>query len=91
MWLTIPLGFGTGFLAATIAVDDFIGVPSMIYLIGASSAVASGTELGVAFIMGSTGTFTWAYLMGAVDFRLTTLILATSLIEANRCSWYDLC
>ncbi len=80
LWLTIPLGFGTGFLAATIAVGGFIGVPSMIYLIGASSAVASGTELGVAFIMGSTGTFTWAYLMGAVDFRLTTLILATSLI-----------
>jgi len=79
-WLTIPLGFGTGFLAATIAVGGFIGVPSMIYLIGASSAVASGTELGVAFVMGATGTFTWIYLLGAVDFRLTTLILATSLI-----------
>ena len=79
-WLTIPLGFGTGFLAATIAVGGVIGVPSMIYLIGASSAVASGTELGVAFVMGATGTFTWIYLLGAVDFRLTTLILATSLI-----------
>jgi len=52
----------------------------MIYLIGASSAVASGTELGIAFVMGSTGTFTWVYFLGAVDFRLTTLILATSLI-----------
>ncbi len=80
LWLTIPIGFGTGFLAATIAVGGFIGVPAMIYLIGASSAVASGTELGIAFVMGSTGTFTWAYLLGAVDFRLTTLILATSLI-----------
>jgi len=80
IWLTIPLGFGTGFLAATIAVGGFIGVPSMIYLIGASSAVASGTELGIAFVMGSTGTFTWIYLLGAVDLRLTTLILATSLI-----------
>lgn len=79
-WLTIPLGFGTGFLAATIAVGGFIGVPSMIYVIGAPSTVASGTELGIAFVMGSTGTFTWAYLLGAVDFRLTTLILATSLI-----------
>jgi hypothetical protein len=80
LWLTIPLGFATGFLAATIAVGGFIGVPSMIYVIGASSAVASGTELGIAFVMGSTGTFTWAYLMGAVDLRLTTLILAGSLI-----------
>jgi len=80
LWLTIPTGFGTGFLAATIAVGGFIGVPSMIYIIGASSTVASGTELGVAFIMGSTGTFTWAYVLGAIDFRLTALILATSLI-----------
>jgi hypothetical protein len=80
LWLTIPTGFATGFLAATIAVGGFIGVPSMIYVIGATSAVASGTELGIAFVMGSTGTFTWTYLLGAVDFRLTTLILATSLI-----------
>ncbi len=80
LWLTIPCGFGTGFLAATIAVGGFIGVPTMIYVIGAPSFVASGTELGVAFVMGSTGTWTWAYFVGAVDFRLTTLILATSLI-----------
>ncbi len=77
-WFTIPLGFGTGFLAATIAVGGFIGVPSMIYIIGASSAVASGTELGIAFVMGLTGTFTWATL-GMVDFRMTALILFGSL------------
>lgn len=80
LWLTVPCGFGTGFLAATIAVGGFIGVPSMIYVIGAPGFVASGTELGVAFIMGSTGTWTWAYLLGAVDFRLTALILSASLI-----------
>lgn len=80
LWLTVPTGFMTGFLAATIAVGGFIGVPSMIYIIGASSTVASATELGIAFVMGSTGTFTWVYLLGAVDFRLTSLILATSLI-----------
>ncbi|AEA46174.1 sulfite exporter TauE/SafE family protein [Archaeoglobus veneficus] len=79
LWLTIPTGFATGFLAATIAVGGFIGVPSMIYIIGAPSAVASGTELGVAFVMGLTGTFTWAYKLGAVDFRMTALILAGSL------------
>ncbi len=80
LWLTIPTGFATGFLAATIAVGGFIGVPSMIYIIGAPSFVASGTELGIAFVMGSTGTFTWVYLLGAVDFRMTALILAASLI-----------
>ena len=80
LWLTVPTGFGTGFLAATIAVGGFIGVPSMIYIIGAPSFVASGTELGIAFVMGLTGTFTWAYTLGAVDFRMTALILAGSLI-----------
>ena len=80
LWLTLPTGFATGFLAATIAVGGFIGVPSMIYIIGAPSVVASGTELGVAFVMGATGTFSWAYFLGAVDFRMTVLILAGSLI-----------
>ena len=32
---TIPLGFATGMLAATIAVGGFIGVPAMIYVLGA--------------------------------------------------------
>jgi hypothetical protein len=79
LWLTILPGFGTGFLAATIAVGGFIGVPSMIYIIGAPSFVASGTELGIAFAMGSTGSFSFAYFMGAIDFRMTVLILAGSL------------
>jgi len=29
---TIPLGFATGMMAATIAVGGFVGVPSMIYV-----------------------------------------------------------
>jgi len=78
-WITIPLGFGTGFLAATIAVGGFIGVPAMIYVIGAPSTVASGTELGIAFLMGATGTLRWATL-GMVDIRMTLLILAGSLL-----------
>jgi uncharacterized membrane protein YfcA len=45
LWFTIPLGFATGMLAATIAVGGFIGVPAMIYVIGASSLVGSATEL----------------------------------------------
>ena len=80
LWLTLPTGFATGFLAATIAVGGFVGVPSIIYLLGAPSVVASGTELGIAFVMGSTGTFSWAWFLGAVDFRMTVLILAGSLI-----------
>ncbi|MEW5706724.1 MAG: sulfite exporter TauE/SafE family protein [Actinomycetota bacterium] len=77
-WFTIPLGIATGMLAATIAVGGFIGVPGMMYLIGASSLVASATELVIAFVMGLTGSIEWA-LVGMIDIRLTLLILAGSL------------
>ncbi|PMP61574.1 MAG: sulfite exporter TauE/SafE family protein [Caldimicrobium thiodismutans] len=75
---TIPLGFATGFLAATIAVGGFIGVPSMIYILGVPSLIASGTELVIAFIMGAVGTFKYAW-SGFVDIRLAMLILLGSL------------
>jgi len=74
----IPLGFATGMLAATIAVGGFIGVPSMIYILGAPSLMGSATELVVAFVMGLGGSFKYA-LHGLVDFRLTAIILAGSL------------
>jgi uncharacterized membrane protein YfcA len=78
LWITVPTGFATGMLAATIAVGGFIGVPSMIYIFGAPAFVGSGTELVIAFVMGSAGAFKWA-LGGFVDIRLTVLILAGSL------------
>jgi uncharacterized membrane protein YfcA len=74
----VPLGFATGMLAATIAVGGFIGVPSMIYVLGAPSLMGSATELVVAFVMGLGGSFKYA-LHGLVDFRLTAVILAGSL------------
>jgi uncharacterized membrane protein YfcA len=75
---TIPLGFATGMLAATIAVGGFIGVPSMIYVLGAPSLMASATELVIAFVMGLGGSFKYA-LHGLVDIRLSMIILAGSL------------
>jgi len=75
---TIPLGFATGFLAATIAVGGFIGVPSMMYILGVPSIIASGTELVIAFVMGAIGTFKYAW-GGFVDIRLAMLILLGSL------------
>jgi hypothetical protein len=73
-----PLGFATGVLAATIAVGGFIGVPSMIYLLGIPAITASATELVIAFIMGLGGSFLYA-LEGYVDARLSLIILAGSL------------
>jgi uncharacterized membrane protein YfcA len=75
---TIPLGFATGMLAATIAVGGFVGVPSMIYVLGAPSLMASATELVTAFVMGLGGSFKYA-MSGLVDIRLAMIILAGSL------------
>ncbi len=76
--VTIPLGFATGLLAATIAVGGFIGVPSMIYALGVPSMMASATELVIAFVMGLGGTIKFAW-GGFVDIRLAMIILAGSL------------
>ena len=76
--ITIPLGFATGMLAAAIAVGGFIGVPSMIYVLGVPSLMSSATELVIAFVMGLGGTLQFA-LAGFVDIRLAMIILAGSL------------
>jgi uncharacterized membrane protein YfcA len=77
-WFTVPVGFGAGLLAATIAVGGFAGVPGMIYILGMSGLMASASELVVAFVMGLGGTLIWAWF-GMVDIRLTLIILAGSL------------
>jgi len=79
LWFTVPVGFATGMLAATIAVGGFIGVPGMIYVLGATGLVASASELVVAFAMGFAGTVNWA-MHGMVDIRLVLIILAGSLM-----------
>ncbi|MGC8938250.1 MAG: sulfite exporter TauE/SafE family protein [Thermodesulfovibrio sp.] len=75
---TIPLGFATGMLAATIAVGGFIGVPAMMYVLGVPAIMASATELVIAFVMGLVGSFKYA-MSGFVDIRLAMIILAGSL------------
>ncbi|MCK5717975.1 MAG: sulfite exporter TauE/SafE family protein, partial [Thiomargarita sp.] len=74
----VPLGIATGMLAATIAVGGFVGVPAIIYVLGAPSLMASATELVVAFVMGLGGTIKFAW-SGFVDVRLAMIILAGSL------------
>ncbi|GAB4171998.1 MAG: sulfite exporter TauE/SafE family protein [Rhodocyclaceae bacterium] len=73
-----PLGVATGMLAATIAVGGFIGVPAIIYVLGAPALSASATELVIAFVMGLGGTILYS-LDGMVDVRLAAIILAGSL------------
>lgn len=74
----LPLGFATGLLASTIAVGGFVGVPGMMYVLGAPGLVATATELVIAFVMGLGGTINFA-MSGLVDIRLAMLILLASL------------
>ena len=79
LWVLLPVGLATGFLAGTIGVGGFVGVPAMIYVFGVPTAVAAGTELYLAIYMGAFGALSYA-LEGYVDLRLTCLLFLGSLI-----------
>ncbi|MEW6185638.1 MAG: sulfite exporter TauE/SafE family protein, partial [Thermodesulfobacteriota bacterium] len=78
LWVILPVGLVTGYLAGTIGVGGFVGVPSMIYIFGVPTAVAAGTELYLAMFMGAWGAVNYAW-EGFVDIRLTVLLLSGSL------------
>jgi uncharacterized protein len=79
LWVLMIVGIATGYLAGTIGVGGFIGVPAMIYVFGVPTAVATGTELFLALFMGAYGALSYAY-QGFVDLRLTMLLYLGSLI-----------
>ena len=79
LWILMLVGIATGYLAGTIGVGGFIGVPAMIYVFGVPTAVAAGTELYLAMFMGAYGALSYAY-QGFVDIRLTMLLYLGSLM-----------
>jgi len=82
LWVLLPVGLATGYLAGTIGVGGFIGVPAMIYIFGIPTAVAAGTELFLAVFMGAFGALNYAY-EGFVDLRLTFLLFLGSLVGVH--------
>ncbi len=82
LWILLIVGLATGYLAGTIGVGGFIGVPAMIYVFGLPTTVAAGTELFLAMMMGAFLACNYVYL-GYVDLRLTLLLYAGSLIGIN--------
>ena len=78
LWVILMSGLACGYLAGTIGVGGFIGVPAMIYVFGVSSTVAAGSELYLAMFMGAFGAINYAF-EGLVDIRLTLLLFAGSL------------
>jgi uncharacterized membrane protein YfcA len=79
LWVVLSAGLATGYLAGTIGVGGFIGVPAMIYLFGVPTAVAAGSELYLAQFMGAWGAVNYAF-QGFVDIRLTLLLYLGSLL-----------
>jgi uncharacterized membrane protein YfcA len=79
LWVLLIVGFATGYMAGTIGVGGFIGVPAMIYVFGVPTAVAAGTELFLAMFMGAWGALNYA-LEGFVDIRLIVLLYLGSLL-----------
>lgn len=82
LWIVLIVGLATGYLAGTIGVGGFIGVPAMIYVFGIPTAVAAGTELYTAIFMGAFGALNYAWA-GYVDIRLTLLMYLGSLIGVH--------
>jgi uncharacterized membrane protein YfcA len=79
LWVVLTCGLATGYLAGTIGVGGFIGVPAMIYVFGVPTQVAAGTELYLAIFMGAFGALNYAF-EGMVDVRLVMLLFAGSLV-----------
>jgi uncharacterized membrane protein YfcA len=78
LWILLIVGLATGYLAGTIGVGGFIGVPAMIYVFGLPTQVAAGTELFLAMFMGGFGAINYA-MEGFVDIRLVVLLYTGSL------------
>ncbi len=79
LWVILIVGLAVGYLAGTIGVGGFLGVPAMIYVFGIPTAVAAGTELFLAMFMGAFGAINYA-LEGFVDIRLVLLLYLGSLL-----------
>ncbi len=78
VWLVGLVGLLTGYLAGSIGVGGFLGVPAMIYIFGVPTVVAAGTEVYLAIFMGAFGALNYAW-NGYVDLRLTFLLYLGSL------------
>jgi len=78
IWVPAMVFFLTGYMAGTIGVGGFIGVPGMIYLLGLAPSMAAGTELFLAIFSGALGSFSYA-VAGFVDVRIPLLFYLGSM------------
>lgn len=75
VWVIIGMGLVTGFLAGFLGVGGgFIRMPALMYIIGAPTKVAVGTDLFEVMVTGAYGAFSYA-LKGRVELLAAMIML----------------
>lgn len=83
VWVIIGVGIFTGFLAGFLGVGGgFIRMPALMYVIGAPTKVAVGTDLFEVMISGAYGAFTYAY-KGRVELLAAIIMLVGAAFGAQ--------
>lgn len=83
MWVIVVVGAITGVLAGFLGVGGgFVRVPSMIYIIGASTHIAVGTDLLEIVVSGGYGALRHS-MMGNVDFIAVLFMIVGAMIGAQ--------
>lgn len=83
VWVIIGVGMFTGFLAGFLGVGGgFIRMPALMYIIGAPTKVAVGTDLFEVMVSGAYGAFSYA-LKGRVELMAAVIMLIGAAVGAQ--------
>lgn len=83
VWVIIGVGMFTGFLAGFLGVGGgFIRMPALMYIIGAPTKVAVGTDLFEVMVSGAYGAFSYA-LKGRVELLAAVIMLIGAAVGAQ--------
>jgi len=83
MWVIVIIGVSTGLLAGFFGVGGgFIGVPALVYVVGATTHIAVGTDLVQIVVSGSYGALR-QYMSGNVDIMAVFFMLIGSMFGAQ--------
>lgn len=83
VWVIIGMGLATGFLAGFLGVGGgFIRMPALMYIIGAPTKVAVGTDLFEVMVTGAYGAFSYA-LKGRVELMAAVIMLVGAALGAQ--------
>jgi uncharacterized membrane protein YfcA len=84
LWTIVVIGIGIGYMAGTIGVGGFVGVPAMIYIFGVPTVVAAGSELFLAMFMGRFQLCSWRFCGSSPDTAFVCRIFGRHLRRRHR-------